>query len=144
MLQSMFPIHRNTIDSLFDSTVSAVLSPYPKRGVDSFRNKIPIDLIDNGQELVLIADLPGYNSSDIQVNLERDYLKIEVTNEDVSPKESGDRLLVNERSRASVKRYVKLTEPVDSENAKSKYSDGVLEIQLPKSHKSQIKVIPVN
>ena len=43
-----------------------------------------------------------------------------------------------------MKRAIKLPKPVDSDKAKSSYKDGVLEIVLPKSERTQIKVIPVN
>ena len=51
--------------------------------------------------------------------------------------------LLKERVGSPVKRSVKLPESVDSENSKSSYTNGVLEVILPKSQKSQIKVIPV-
>ena len=144
MLQSIFPRRENPLDSLFDSAVSSVMSPYAKGRFTYVRNQIPLDLIDYGDELVLTADLPGYDSSGIQVNLEKDYLKIEVTNGEVSEDKTSGKILIRERIRHPMKRQVKLSEPIDSENAESKYLNGVLEIRLPKSNKSQIKVIPVN
>ena len=51
--------------------------------------------------------------------------------------------LLKEWIKSSVKRVVKLPESVDSENAKSSYTKGVLECSLPKTQKSQVKVIPI-
>jgi len=51
--------------------------------------------------------------------------------------------LLKEWIKSSVKRVVKLPESVDSENAKSSYTKGVLEVSLPKTQKSQVKVISI-
>lgn len=144
MLQSIFPRRENELDSFLDYAVSSGIAPYVKGRFAYVRNPIPLDLIDYGDELVLTADLPGYDSSDLQVNLEKDYLKIEVTNGEVSEDKTSGDMLIKERIRHPMKRQVKLGEPIDSANAESKYLNGVLEIRLPKSNKSQMKVIPVN
>lgn len=144
MLQAIFPRRENTLESFFDSAVSSVIYPYSKDRFSYYRSQIPVDLIDYGDELVLTVDLPGYDASDLQVALEKDYLNIEVTNGEVSENKTSGEILINERMRRSVKRQVKLGEPIDSENAEAKYLNGVLEIRLPKSHKSQIKEIPVH
>ncbi|MBA39539.1 MAG: hypothetical protein CL894_03210 [Dehalococcoidia bacterium] len=51
--------------------------------------------------------------------------------------------LLKEWIKSSVKRVVKLPESVESENAKSCCTKGVLECRLPKTQKSQVKVIPI-
>lgn len=51
--------------------------------------------------------------------------------------------MLKEWIKSSVKRVVKLPESVDSENAKSSYEKWVLECRLPKTQKSQVKVIPI-
>ena len=70
-------------------------------------------------------------------------LKIEVTNELQNSEKSAHKQLLKERVESSFKRMVKLPESVDSENARSSYRKGVLEVILPKSQKSQVKVIPI-
>ena len=85
-----------------------------------------------------------YMEKAISEDLQKDYLKIEVTNGEVSEDKTSGKILIRERIRHPMKRQVKLSEPIDSENAESKYMNGVLEIRLPKSNKSQIIVIPVN
>ena len=104
---------------------------------------LPIELSDDGENFVIKADLPGVDRSSVDIQLEKDYLKIEVTNELQNSEKSAHKQLLKERVASSLKRVVKLPESVDSENAKSSYTKGVLEVILPKSQKSQVKVIPI-
>ena len=87
--------------------------------------------------------MPGVDPSSVDIQLEKDYLKIEVTNELQNSEKSSHKQLLKERVASSLKRVVKLPESVDSENARSSYTKGVLEVILPKSQKSQVKVIPI-
>ena len=144
MLQLINQSPKNTIDSFFDSAVSSFLNPQYRSSLNSYKsNVLPIDLYDDGDNFIVNADLPGVDLSTVQIQLEKDYLKIEVVNELHDEDKPGPKQLVKERIKSPLKRVVKLPESVDSENAKSSYTKGVLEVVLPKSQKSQVKVIPI-
>ena len=144
MLQLINPMQKNTVDSLFDSAITSFFRPEYRRSLNSYdRALLPIDLSDDGENFVIKADLPGVDPSSVDIQLEKDYLKIEVTNELQNSEKSAHKQLLKERVASSLKRVVKLPESVDSENAKSSYTKGVLEVILPKSQKSQVKVIPI-
>ena len=144
MLQLINPMQKNTVDSLFDSAITSFFRPEYRRSLNSYdRALLPIDLSDDGENFVIKADLPGVDPSSVDIQLEKDYLKIEVTNELQNSEKSAHKQLLKERVASSLKRVVKLPESVDSENAKSSYRKGVLEVVLPKSQKSQVKVIPI-
>ena len=144
MLQLINPVQKNTVDSLFDSAITSFFRPEYRRSLNSYdRTLLPIDLSDDGENFVIKADLPGVDPSSVDIQLEKDYLKIEVTNELQNSEKSAHKQLLKERVASSLKRVVKLPESVDSENAKSSYTKGVLEVVLPKSQKSQVKVIPI-
>ena len=144
MLQLINPVQKNTVDSLFDSAITSFFRPEYRRSLNSYDGTLlPIDLSDDGENFVIKADLPGVEPSSVDIRLEKDYLKIEVTNELQNSEKSAHKQLLKERVASSLKRVVKLPESVDSENAKSYYTKGVLEVILPKSQKSQVKVIPI-
>ncbi|KAA1301670.1 MAG: Hsp20/alpha crystallin family protein [SAR202 cluster bacterium] len=144
MLQLINPMQKNTVDSLFDSAITSFFRPEYRRSLNSYdRALLPIDLSDDGENFVIKADLPGVDPSSVDIQLEKDYLKIEVTNELQNSEKSAHKQLLKERVESSFKRMVKLPESVDSENARSSYTKGVLEVILPKSQKSQVKVIPI-
>jgi HSP20 family protein len=99
--------------------------------------------LEDGDNFTLKADLPGVLPSEMQIQLEKDCLEIEVSNKKPVQDEEAVKLLINERLNTHMKRSIKLPKPVDSDKAKSSYKDGVLEIVLPKSEKTQIKIIPI-
>ena len=145
MLPLLNPANRSAIDSFFDSSLSSFLYPQFKNRTHTlgFSNMI-IDLFEDDDNFTLKADLPGVDPSEVQIQLEKDYLEIEVSNKKPVQDEEVTKLLINERLNTHMKRAIKLLKPVDSDKAKSSYKDGVLEIVLPKSERTQIKVIPVN
>ncbi len=144
MLPLMIPANKTIIDSFFDSTVSSFLYPQFKNKTHTFvSSNMIIDLFEDDDNFTLKADLPGVDPSQVQIQLEKDYLEIEVSNKKPMQDEKVVKLLINERLNTHMKRDIKLPRPVDSDRAKSSYKDGVLEIVLPKSEKTQIKVIPV-
>jgi len=145
MLPLLNPANRSAIDSFFDSSLSSFLYPQFKNRTHTlgFSNMI-IDLFEDDDNFTLKADLPGVDPSEVQIQLEKDYLEIEVSNKKPVQDEEVTKLLINERLNTRMKRAIKLPKPVDSDKAKSSYKDGVLEIVLPKSERTQIKVIPVN
>ena len=145
MLPLLNPANRSAIDSFFDSSLSSFLYPQFKNRTHTFGfSNMIIDLFEDDDNFTLKADLPGVDPSEVQIQLEKDYLEIEVSNKKPVQDEEVTKLLINERLNTNMKRAIKLPKPVDSDKAKSSYKDGVLEIVLPKSERTQIKVIPVN
>ena len=145
MLPLLNPANRSAIDSFFDSSLSSFLYPQFKNRTHTFGfSNMIIDLFEDDDNFTLKADLPGVDPSEVQIQLEKDYLEIEVSNKKPVQDEEVTKLLINERLNTHMKRAIKLPKPVDSDKAKSSYKDGVLEIVLPKSERTQIKVIPVN
>jgi len=144
VLQLINSTQKNTLDSLFDSAISSFFQPQYRKSLNSYSHTfLPIDLYDDGDNFVIKADLPGVDPSSVHIQLEKDYLKIEVANELQDANKPGHTQLLKERNESSSKRVVKLPEPVDSDNANSSYTQGVLEVILPKSQKSQVKTISI-
>jgi HSP20 family protein len=92
---------------------------------------IAIDVADRDEEYVVTADLPGYESDDIEVTVSEGRLRIAADRESAVDEETAE-YIFNERRRESVSRTVRLPEPVDEEAVTAKYTNGVLTITLPK------------
>lgn len=92
---------------------------------------VAVDVVDRDEEYVVTADLPGYETEDIEVTANEGRLRIEAERETGLDEESED-FIFNERHRQSVSRTVRLPEPVDEEAVSAKYTNGVLTITLPK------------
>ncbi|WP_254762591.1 Hsp20/alpha crystallin family protein [Natrinema marinum] len=92
---------------------------------------VPIDVADTGEEYVVTADLPGYETDDIDLTLSEGSLRFEANRTDEAQHADG-RYLRRERTKTSASRRVRLPEPVDEEAVAAGFENGVLTVQLPK------------
>lgn len=95
---------------------------------------VAVDLADEGETYVLTADLPGFETDDIDLTLQDNHVHIEADRESVEEERDGDRYLRRERHRTSVSRSVRLPEEVDEDAVSARYTNGVLTVTLPKEH----------
>lgn len=90
------------------------------------------DIENEGNNLVLSADLPGFNKEDIHVDIENDRLVINAqrhSNYEKKDKRGG--YLRCERSYGSYSRSFSL-DGIDTEHISAAYENGVLKLTLPK------------
>ena len=90
-----------------------------------------VDISDYDDKIVLSADLPGYEKSDISLSIANRTLTIEAKREMTEEHEEGE-YLRRERSQQSARRTLRLPEMVDEEKASASYHNGVLTVTLPK------------
>lgn len=103
---------------------------------------IPIDVVEEEDELLVKASIPGVKTDDIDVSIENRVLTIKAeTNSESEHKEGG--YLVKERRSGSFLRSLRLPETVDSEKAKTTYNDGVLTVNLPKVESKKAKHLKI-
>ncbi|SDK99944.1 Hsp20/alpha crystallin family protein [Natronorubrum texcoconense] len=92
---------------------------------------VPADVVDTGEEYLVTADLPGYETDDIELTLSEGTLRLEASREDEEASSEG-RYLRRERTRTSANRRIRLPEPVEEEEVSAGYENGVLTVRLPK------------
>jgi HSP20 family protein len=92
---------------------------------------IRVDVADYDDEIVVTADLPGFEKEDIDISVADRRLSIEATHE-VETDESGDAYVRRERRHESMRRSIQLPEAVDEAGASASYVNGVLTVSLPK------------
>ena len=97
----------------------------------AFSRGMEVDVADRDGEYEVTADLPGYETDDIDVQLAGRTLQIEAERETAAD-ESDENYLRRERRRQSTARSVQLPEPVDPEGVTAQYRNGVLTITIPK------------
>lgn len=91
-----------------------------------------MDVKEDDKAYTVHADLPGVKKEDIHITIEGNDVEISAESRSESEKKEGERVLRRERSYGKVMRRFSLASEVDEANAKAKYSDGVLELVLPK------------
>jgi HSP20 family protein len=103
-----------------------------------------IDLMDRGDELFLECDLPGVHENDVQVEIQDNVLTIQGRREQSHETGEGRQYQRRERQYGEFERSIALPQDVDAENIRAEYRDGVLEIHVPKSAKTQPRQIQVH
>lgn len=110
---------------------------------DPLGGRLPVDVLDAGEKLLVVADLPGRDPDSITVKLDDNRtLQIEA-GEQQSDMEG--RYVTRERTQQATSRTVGLPAAVDESGTEADYDRGVLTIHLPKlSGDSDGTDIPVN
>jgi HSP20 family protein len=95
--------------------------------------RIPaFDVYEDGDDVVVTAELPGMSKEDIEVNLTDSTLTVK--GEKKRQQESKDENYAHsERSFGMISRTVELPFEVKADQAKASLKDGVLEVRIPKS-----------
>ncbi|NGM68911.1 Hsp20/alpha crystallin family protein [Natronolimnobius sp. AArcel1] len=92
---------------------------------------VAVDVADTADEFVVTADLPGYETDDIELTLSEGTLRLEANREDELEFTDGD-YIRRERSRKTANRRIRLPEPVEEDEISAGYENGVLTVRLPK------------
>ena len=111
-------------------------------GFESGRWPIPIDVVNEGKDVVVRASLPGFKPEDISVTLEDHTLSIrgETSEEKESEKTN---FLMRERRTGRFGRSLRLPRSVDMDNAKPTYENGVLTITIPRLESSKSRRLEI-
>jgi HSP20 family protein len=101
------------------------------------RRWIPaVDLVEQTDEFVLRADLPGVAEQDVKVELDHNVLTVSGERK-AEHEERKDGYYRLERASGRFARSLRLPEGVDADDIKASFDNGVLEVRVPKpaSHK---------
>lgn len=98
----------------------------------------PVDILENSNEILLIADVPGASTQGLSVTVDRGLLSIEAR---TSPIEGTS--LLRERVDADYGRVFRLPREVNSDGIVASLKDGVLSIRVPKREAATSRRIPV-
>ncbi|MFN0038613.1 MAG: Hsp20/alpha crystallin family protein [Burkholderiales bacterium] len=93
---------------------------------------------DDGAYLVQ-AEMPGFDKDDIQVAIDGNQVSISAESKRIREEKQGAKILRAERRVGKYSRAFALAQDVDETSAQAKYSDGVLELRLPKKAASASK-----
>jgi HSP20 family molecular chaperone IbpA len=100
----------------------------------------PVDIFENEDGLVVVADLPGVDKKDVDVRVEDNLLTIKATTNGISPVEPQYR----EYELLDFLRQFQLGDVVDQDRIKAELKHGVLIINLPKKEQAKPKQITVD
>ncbi|RXZ43699.1 Hsp20/alpha crystallin family protein [Crenobacter cavernae] len=101
-----------------------------------------IDIAENDKSYTVLADIPGVKKEDITVEIAGN--RITISAETKSGKEEGNTIIQSERHYGSFFRSFILDKNVDDDKVAAKYTDGVLELTIPKKNGGQSKQISIH
>jgi HSP20 family protein len=106
-------------------------------------NNLPIDAHETPDTYVLVADLPGVSSDQINVNLHDNTLSIGV--EVAQPElDENTRVLLQERFYGKLTRSFTLPQKIDADKVEADFENGVLTLTLPKAAEARPRQISIN
>lgn len=102
-----------------------------------------VDVREDGDSLIVEAELPGFKKDEVDITLENQTLTISAQRkEEMSAKKQGEYLL-NERRYSRFLRSFTLPPTVDEKSVDAKLEDGMLTISLNKREETKPRKIPV-
>lgn len=105
--------------------------------------QIKLDLKEDDKVYTVHADIPGVKKEDIQVSIEGNRVSISAETRTEKEEKEGEKVLRSERYVGKVSRMFTLAQDVDEEKAQARYTDGVLELTLPKKAASTVRKLAV-
>lgn len=97
-----------------------------------------VDIYEEGDEVVVKAEIPGVSKEDLSVDIADDIITISGEKKSVEKVERKD-FYRCERSVGSFTRKLRLPTETQTEKAKASFKDGTLEIRIPKIQEAKIK-----
>jgi HSP20 family protein len=106
--------------------------------------KVPsVDVVDRENEVVVKAEVPGVDKKDLDISVGEDSVTIKGETRHEEKEEKGN-YYRREISSGSFSRTVALPATVDGSKAKANFSDGMLELTIPKVEKAKRHSIKVD
>lgn len=96
-----------------------------------------VDLYEDNANLYADVELPGYTKDQIKITVHEDVLTIE--GERKANRANGHRTLYSERTYGPFSRSFTLPVEVDTTKVEAKYTNGILQVTMPKSNPRNIE-----
>ncbi len=106
--------------------------------------RIKVDVKEDEKNYTVHADIPGVSKEDIHVTVDGNRISLSAEVKKEEEEKKGETVIRSERYFGQVFRSFTLEHEVDENAAKAKYSDGVLELILPKRATVEAKRISID
>lgn len=140
----MAPIYADPFETLFNlqRTLDAFrASDWLSRGPSGMGTYPPLNIFRQGDDLVVITELPGIRREDVEVQVQGDRIRISGTK--AIQYEEGASLHRRERVAGSFDRSIAIPIEVDADRVKAEYRDGILALLLPRAERDKPKSVTI-
>ncbi|MBP3476821.1 MAG: Hsp20/alpha crystallin family protein [Lachnospiraceae bacterium] len=114
-------------DRMFDDAFKNFWGSNELASFDAFRT----DVIDQGDNYLLQAELPGFDKSDINIDLKDNLLTISASHKEEKDEEDKNKYIRKERYYSSYSRSFRV-DGVEPGDIDASYNNGILEVKFPK------------
>jgi len=141
------------LDEMFKE-FQVLREPEPEINLDALFKEFPVlrdleleikmDVLEDDRTYTVRAEIPGVTMEDIKMAVDGNEVSISAEVKDAKEETVGKKVICSERRYGSVYRSFTLDHEVDPDAAKAKYTNGVLELTLPKKPEAageEIKVL---
>jgi HSP20 family protein len=130
-------------DSFDDLLRGFFVRPMTFEGTQAQAPQIRMDVKEDENSYTVHAEIPGVSKDDIQIGIDGNQVSISAEVKRRSEQKEGSRVLKTERFYGKAARSFSLASEIDAGGAQAKYTDGVLELVLPKKTTASAKQITV-
>ncbi|MDP1610377.1 MAG: Hsp20/alpha crystallin family protein [Sulfuritalea sp.] len=104
---------------------------------------LKIDVKEQEKGYLVHAEIPGVTKEDIHVAVDGAVVSISAERREEKDVKDGERVLRSERYFGKVSRSFQMAQEIDETQVTAKYTDGVLELALPKKAATQARRIAI-
>lgn len=136
---------KNMAEKFFDDALNAIKESQSdlEKSISSytsgFGGKPPIDILEDDLNIIVKADLPGFLRENIKIDISDDVLEISALFLEEILYE-GAYYVKRERNNREIKRVIELPARIKIDSANATFTDGVLQVTLPKLGKTGVNV----
>ncbi|MBL8351686.1 MAG: Hsp20/alpha crystallin family protein [Burkholderiaceae bacterium] len=105
--------------------------------------QIKVDLSETDAAYTLKAEIPGVRKEDIDVRIDGNQVSVSAEVKQESEEKKDGRVLRSERRYGYASRTLWLDKPVDDAKAQARYTNGVLELTMPKKAEPSSKRLAI-
>lgn len=105
---------------------------------------IKVDVKEQDKAYVVHAEMPGIRKEDIHVTIDGAMVSISAERKQEKEVKEGERVLRTERYFGKVSRSFQLGQDIDESKSAAKFTDGVLELTLPKKAAAAAKRLSID
>ncbi len=102
----------------------------------------PLDAYRRGDEFIVQFDLPGIDTSSLDLTVERNVLTVK--GERRFARQDADEIVVSERPQGVFTRQLLLGETLDGERISASYDDGVLTLTIPVAEQAKPRKVQIS
>lgn len=128
-----------------DGFMKELVSSYSDQAAFAgFGSDVRVDIAENPKDFVVRADLPGMDKDKIVVTLENNRILRISGSRQIMKEETGPNMVKQERVEGKFERTIELPALCKNDGIKASYTNGVLEIVIPKKEETKPEMIKVD